>query len=145
MYIKFPPCGRMNNDLPVIQIVAIHLQPIGDSVLVPIKRTQVRVSGWTVVLRRHPPVGDIGVYSVGRSIPRFFDLTLLVTALREPRRKSGSACVRPRNEHNYTRRIDVYVVISVGRPLNRQPWLICSHSPSGSCSFVANNVTRGED
>lgn len=49
VYIKFPPRGRMNNDLPVIQIVAIHLQPIGDLVLVPIKRTQVRVSGWTVV------------------------------------------------------------------------------------------------
>lgn len=62
VYIKFPPCGRMNNDLPVIQIVAIHLQPIGDSVLVPIKRTQVRVSGWTVVLRRHPPVGDRRVF-----------------------------------------------------------------------------------
>lgn len=37
--------GQMSNDLPAIQIVAIHLHPIGDSVLGPIKRTQLRVSG----------------------------------------------------------------------------------------------------
>lgn len=39
--------GHMNNDLPVIQIAAIHRQSIGEfDCAVPIKRTQFQVSGW---------------------------------------------------------------------------------------------------
>lgn len=72
----------MSNDLPVIQIVAIHLQPIGDSVLVPIKRTQVQISGWTV-LRRHPRGRSASAHleKTANRYHDFFYFTLLVTAL----------------------------------------------------------------
>lgn len=99
---------RMSNDLPVIQIVAIHLQPIGDSVLVPIKRTQVQISGWTV-LRRHP----MGVRP--RYIPkRPIDTTIFRSCIISHgalAKKTGPACVRLQRGI-ITKRIDVYVVIS---------------------------------
>lgn len=97
----------MSNDLPVIQIVAIHLQPIGYSVLVPIKRTQVQISGWTV-LRWHP----VGV----RPIPkRPIDTTIFRSCIIShgslSRKKTGiGLCAAATGI--ITRRIDVYVVIS---------------------------------
>lgn len=68
--------GSMSNDPPVIQIVAIHLRAIGGSVLVPIKGTQVRVSGWR-------PMALHGTYipaSCG-SVPRFLDCPLLTPGI----------------------------------------------------------------
>ena len=100
----------MSNDLPVIQIVAIHLQLIGDSVLVPIKRTQVQISGWTV-LRRHP----VGVWPQRipkRSIDTMIFRSCVIShgslAKNKKRDRPGVAAATG----IITRRIDVYVVIS---------------------------------
>jgi len=97
----------MSNDLPVIQIVAIHLQPIGDLVLVPIKRTQVQISGWTV-LRWHP----VGVRP--RCIPkRPINPTIFRSCIishGSPAKKTVSVCAAATGI--ITKCIDVYVVIS---------------------------------